>query len=176
MTRTVTDAAILLSAMTGVDSLDPITATGRPQTDYTKFLDPNGLRGARIGVARQHFDINDHVKKVMDAALDALRGLGATLVDPVEMKSHGKYNDSEFEVLLYEFKADLNAYLANTKVKARTLADLIKFNEDNREREMPYFGQEIFARRRRKVRSPTGLHKGIGEESSSVADGRASTR
>jgi amidase len=144
MARTVTDAAILLGAMTGVDSLDAITATGRAQADYTKFLDPNGLRGARIGVARQYFDINDHVKKVMDAALDALRGLGATLVDPVEMKSHNKYNDSEFEVLLYEFKTDLNAYLANTSVKSRTLADLIKFNEENRDREMPYFGQEIF--------------------------------
>ncbi len=144
MARTVTDAAILLGAMTGVDSLDAITATGRGQADYTKFLDPNGLRGARIGVARQYFDINDHVKKVMDAALDALRGLGATLVDPVEMKSHNKYNDSEFEVLLYEFKTGLNAYLANTSVQSRTLADLIKFNEENRDREMQYFGQEIF--------------------------------
>ncbi|HET8774407.1 MAG TPA: amidase, partial [Thermoanaerobaculia bacterium] len=144
MARTVTDAAILLGAMTGVDSLDAITATGRAQADYTKFLDPNGLRGARIGVARQYFDINDHVKKVLDAALDTLRGLGATLVDPVEIKSHNKFNDSEFEVLLYEFKADLNAYLANTSVKSRTLADLIKFNEENRDREMPYFGQEIF--------------------------------
>ncbi|MGZ5443217.1 MAG: amidase [Thermoanaerobaculia bacterium] len=144
MGRTVTDAAILLGAMTGIDSLDPVTATGRAHADYTKFLDPDGLRGARIGVARQYFDINDHVKKVMEAALEALRGLGATLVDPVEMKSHGKYNDSEYEVLLYEFKTDLNAYLANTTVKSRTLADLIKFNEENREREMPYFGQEIF--------------------------------
>jgi amidase len=144
MARTVTDAAILLSAMTGVDSLDPITANARAHADYTQFLDANGLRGARIGVARQYFDVNDHVKKIMDAALDALRTLGATLVDPVEMKTHGQYNDSEFEVLLYEFKTDLEAYLANAGLPHRTLADLIKFNEDNRDREMPYFGQEIF--------------------------------
>jgi amidase len=146
MARTVTDAAILLGAMTGADSLDPITAKGRAEADYTKFLDPNGLRGARIGVARQYFDINDHAKKIMDAALETLRGLGAVLIDPVEMKSHNKYNDSEFEVLLYEFKTDLNAYLANmpANVKPRTLADLIQFNEENRDREMPYFGQEIF--------------------------------
>jgi amidase len=146
MARTVTDAALLLGAMTGIDSLDPITAKGRAQADYTRFLDADGLRGARIGVARQYFDVNDHVKKVMDSALDALRKLGATLVDPVEMKSHNKYNDSEFEVLLYEFKTDLNAYLANApaSVQSRTLADLIKFNEENRDKEMPYFGQEIF--------------------------------
>ena len=146
MARTVMDAAILLSAITGADSLDSVTGTARRHADYTIFLEPDGLRGARIGVARQYFDINDHVKKVMDSALDTLRQLGATLVDPVEMKSHGKYGDSEYEVLLYEFKTDLNAYLATMpeNVRTRTLADLIKFNEDNREREMPYFGQEIF--------------------------------
>ncbi len=146
MARTVTDAAILLNAMTGIDSLDAATAKQRAQADYTKYLHPNGLRGARIGVARQYFDINDHVKKVMTSALDALRELGATLVDPVEMKTRGQYDDSELEVLLYEFKTDLNAYLANApaSVRTRTLADLIRFNEENREREMPYFGQELF--------------------------------
>jgi len=150
MARTVTDAAVLLAAMTGIDSLDPTTAASPVHADYAKFLDPDGLRGARIGVARQYFDINDHVTKVMDAALDTLRALGATLVDPVEMKSHGKYNDSEFEVLLYEFKADLNGYLANTTASTRTLADLIRFNEEHREREMPYFGQEIFVQAQEK--------------------------
>jgi amidase len=144
MARTVTDAAILLGVMTGIDSLDAMTAKSRAEADYTKFLDPNGLRGARIGVARQYFDINDHAKKVLDAALETLRGLGAVLVDPVEMKTHNQYNDSEFEVLLYEFKTDLNAYLASANTPYRTLADLIKFNEENRDREMPYFGQEIF--------------------------------
>jgi len=148
MTRTVTDAAILLGAMTGVDSLDAITATsrGHVHADYTTFLDPNGLRGARIGVARQSFGEHDQVKKVMESAIDTLRGLGATIVDPADMKTYNQYNDSEFEVLLYEFKAGINAYLAQLapNVQSRSLADLIRFNEENREREMPYFGQEIF--------------------------------
>jgi amidase len=148
MARTVTDAAILLGAMTGIDSLDPATASSRGhiEADYTRFLDPNGLRGARIGVARQYFAFSDHVEKVMKDALDVLTKLGATLVDPVKLEHTDEYGDSELEVLLYEFKADLNAYLAQLppNVKPRTLADLIKFNEDNRDREMPYFGQELF--------------------------------
>jgi amidase len=148
MTRTVTDAAILLGAMAGVDSLDPLTASsrGRAHADYTRFLDPNGLRGARIGVARQYFGFSPHVDRIMKDALDALTKLGATLVDPVEVAHTNDYGATELEVLLYEFKTDLNAYLAQlpTTVKTRTLADLIKFNEDNREREMPYFGQELF--------------------------------
>ena len=148
MTRTVTDAAILLGAMTGIDSLDRVTAAsrGRTHADYTRFLDPNGLRGARIGVARQFFGFNDHVDRIMKDALDALTKLGATLVDPANMERHTDYGQTELEVLLYEFKHDLNAYLAQLppSVKTRTLADLIKFNEENREKEMPYFGQELF--------------------------------
>ena len=148
MTRTVTDCAILLGAMAGIDSLDPLTATSRDHAhaDYTKFLDLDGLRGARIGVARQYFAINDHVTKVMDAAMDVLKKLGVTLVDPANMEKSDEYGQSELEVLLYEFKHDLNAYLAQLppNVKTRTLADVIRFNEENREREMPYFGQELF--------------------------------
>ncbi|HVG24359.1 MAG TPA: amidase [Thermoanaerobaculia bacterium] len=148
MARTVTDAAILLGAMSGVDSLDRDThaSRGHAHADYTQFLDPNGLRGARIGVARQYFDFNDHVERVMKNALDALKQLGATLVDPAKIEHSNDYGDTELEVLLYEFKNDVNEYLATAppSVKTRTLADLIKFNEDNREREMPYFGQELF--------------------------------
>jgi amidase len=148
MARTVTDAAILLGAMTGVDSLDPITLSsrGRVHADYTRFLDPNGLRGARIGVARQYFGFNDHVEKVMKEAVEAIGKLGATLVDPVEIATKGQFDESEFEVLLFEFKHDLNAYLATTPatVRTRTLADLIRFNDENADREMPYFGQELF--------------------------------
>ncbi len=148
MTRTVTDAAILLGAMTGIDSLDAVTSASRSHmhADYTTFLDANGLRGARIGIARQSFGANEHVKRVMDGAIDVIRGLGATIVDPADMKTHNQYGDSEFEVLLYEFKADLNAYLAQLgpQVTSRTLADLIRFNEENRDRELKYFGQEIF--------------------------------
>lgn len=148
MTRTVTDAAILLGAITGVDSLDAVTATsrGHVSTDYTQFLDANGLRGARIGVARKSFGFSDAVDRVMTESIEAIRNLGATIVDPADLETQGKFDESEFEVLLYEFKADLNAYLANLgpNVKYRTLADLIQFNKDHREQEMPYFGQEIF--------------------------------
>jgi amidase len=148
MARTVTDAAILLGAMTGIDSLDSVTlaSRGHVSADYTQFLDANGLRGARIGVARQSFGFSDAVDRVMNEAIEAIRGLGATIVDPANLGTDGKFNDSEFAVLLYEFKADLNAYLAGLapNVKPRTLADLIKFNEEHRDLEMPYFGQEIF--------------------------------
>ncbi|MDP9194999.1 MAG: amidase [Acidobacteriota bacterium] len=149
MARTVTDTAILLGAMTGIDSLDAITATSRSHVsaDYTQFLDANGLRGARIGVARGSFGFNDAVDRVMTDSIEAIRNLGATIVDPANLETQGKFDQSEFEVLLYEFKAGLNAYLAglSPNVTSRTLADLMKFNEEHRELEMPYFGQEIFA-------------------------------
>jgi amidase len=140
MCRTVTDAATLL----GVLSEKP--------RDFTKSLDANGLRGARIGVARKFFGINDSSDAVMKNAIDVLKQLGATIVDPADMATTGKYDDSEQEVLLYEFKTDINKYLSglNASVKARTLADLIKFNEANRDREMPYFGQELFEKAEKK--------------------------
>ncbi len=148
MTRTVSDAAILLSAITGIDARDPLTLASRTrrQHDYTKFLDANGLEGARIGVARQFFGFNPHVDQVMNDAIEVIRGLGATVIDPANLETHGQFNASEYEVLLYEFKADLNAYLAgiDSKIPHRTLADLIRFNEENKDREMPFFGQEIF--------------------------------
>lgn len=150
MARTVADAAALLGALTGIDSRDNVTAEsrGKSYTDYTQFLNKDGLRGARIGVARNLFGSREKVNKLMDAAIDALRQGGATLVDPANIETDGKFDDTEFEVLLYEFKADLNAYLAGlgANAPARTLKDLIEFNERNRDREMPYFGQEIFIR------------------------------
>jgi len=144
--RTVTDVAILLSALTGVDPRDAATKGSKPEADYTKFLDKDGLKGARIGVVRHYFGFNQHVDALMKEAIEAIKQLGATIVDPADMPTAGKYDDTEFDVLLYEFKTDLNKYLAdaNPNVKSRTLADLIKFNEENRDREMPYFGQEIF--------------------------------
>lgn len=153
MARTVTDAAILLGAMGGIDDLDAVTADsrGKAHADYTQFLDRDGLRGARIGVARKSFGFNDHVDRVMKSALDVIRELGATLVDPADLTG-GSFDDTEFEVLLYEFKADLNKYLAALPphIRTRSLADLIRFNEENRDREMPYFGQEIFERAEKK--------------------------
>ena len=149
MARTVTDAAILLGAMVGADPRDAITASnaGKGSDDYTRFLDPGGLEGARIGVARERFfGYSDSADRLVNDAIEVMRGLGAEIIDPANIPHAGDYDDAEFTVLLYEFKADLNAYLANLGSKApmRTLADLIAFNEANREREMPYFGQEIF--------------------------------
>ncbi|MFL5610774.1 MAG: amidase [Gemmatimonadaceae bacterium] len=147
MTRTVRDAAILLGVIAGVDARDSATSAsrGRGQSDYTRFLDANGLRGARIGVLRKNFGFNDSVDALMTNAVDVLKRQGATVVDPVALETAGKFDDSEFEVLLYEFKADLNAYLAGLGPNApvRTLKDIIDFNDRHKDQEMPYFGQDI---------------------------------
>jgi amidase len=148
MCRTVRDAATLLGVLTGVDPDDSATAAsrGNSQTDYTQFLDPNGLKGARIGIARKYFGFNDAVDALMEEALDAMKKQGATLVDPADIATFGKFDESELLVFMYELKADLNAYLArlggNTPV--RTLKDIMDFNDRNRQKEMPYFGQDLF--------------------------------
>jgi len=151
MARTVTDAAILLTALAGIDSRDAETAKSKGQSkpDYTKFLDANSLKGARIGVARaKFFGFSDVVDELMLAAVDEMKRQGATIVDPADIPTAGKFDDSELEVLLYEFKADLNAYLASLGPKApvKSMADIIAFNERNKEREMPYFAQELMVR------------------------------
>jgi len=147
MTRTVSDAAILLTAMIGIDPSDEATnaSRGKAAADYTQFLDKDGLRGVRLGVARKHFGFSERVDKLMNDLLAEMKRLGAVLVDPADIPTTGKFDDSEFEVLLYEFKADLNAYLARLGPQApvRSLKDVIAFNEKNRDREMPYFGQDI---------------------------------
>jgi amidase len=148
MTRTVRDAALLLTALAGLDPDDSATAAakGNLQPDYTKFLDVNGLKGARLGIARKFFDKNAPMDRFLSHCVDDLKRAGAEIVDPADLPSHGKWGDPENEVLLYEFKADLNAYLARLAPDrpARTLKDLIAFNERNRDREMPYFDQELF--------------------------------
>ncbi len=148
MARTVTDAAIILGALTGEDPRDKTTAQsrGKAYTDYTKFLDKGGLRGLRIGVARKHFDFNEHVGVLMSEVLNVLAGLGADLINPADIPTTGKFDDSEFEVLLYEFKADLNAYLQGLGASApvRSLKELIDYNGRNARLEMPYFRQDIF--------------------------------
>ena len=148
MARTVSDAAILLDALTGVDPEDAITAErGKAKrVHYTQFLDPKGLVGARIGAARKFFGFSDAVDKLMETAMDAMKRAGATVVDPAEVETAHKFEDSEFQVLLYEFKADLNAYLEKLApgVPVRSLKEIIGFNERNRAKEMPYFGQDIF--------------------------------
>ncbi len=148
MTRTVRDAAILLGVLTGVDARDAATkaSAGKSMTDYTTVLDPNGLRGARIGVARKHYmGYSIETDKLLEAAIDLMKKHGATIVDPADIATAGKTDDTEFDVLEYEFKADLNAYFATMKsnVKVRTLADVIAFNKANASRELRFFGQEI---------------------------------
>jgi amidase len=148
MCRTVRDAAILLGALTGVDPADAATAgsQGKAFTDYTKFCDPDGLKGARIGVARKYFGFNDAVDALMEQSLDAMKKQGATIVDPAEIETLGKFDETELLVFMYELKADLNAYLANLGPNApvKTLKDIIEFNDRNRQKEMPYFGQDLF--------------------------------
>jgi amidase len=147
MCRTVADAAALLGAMAGVDPRDPATAAaeGHIAPDYTAFLDAGGLRGARIGV-RPRTGANPVIDRLVEAAIRTLREQGAEVVDPADIATWGTLGNAEREVLYYEFNADLNAYLATMPdaVKHRTLADLIAFNEAHADREMPYFGQEIF--------------------------------
>jgi amidase len=148
MCRTVRDAAILLGALTEVDPADAATAgsQGKAFTDYTKFCDPNGLKGARLGVARKYFGFNDAVDALMEQSLDAMKKQGATIVDPAEIETLGKFDETELLVFMYELKADLNAYLANLGPNApvKTLKDIIEFNDRNRQKEMPYFGQDLF--------------------------------
>jgi amidase len=148
MCRTVRDAAILLGMLTGVDSDDAATAAsaGKSQTDYAQYCDPNGLKGAHIGVARKYFGFNDAVDALMERALGVMKAQGATLVDPADVATLGKFDETELLVFMYELKADLNAYLARLGPGApvRTLQDIIDFNERNRQKEMPYFGQDLF--------------------------------
>jgi amidase len=154
MCRTVRDAAMVLGALTGIDEQDAATSDSREHsyTDYTQFLKEDGLRGARIGVVRKTFGFSEKVDKIMEDALDTLKKQGAILIDPAPIETAGKFGDSELTVLLYELKADLNAYLARLGPNApvKTLQDIIDFNERNREKEMPYFGQDTFLKAQEK--------------------------
>lgn len=145
MARTVRDAAVLLSALAGVDPQDSITqiSAGKSSPDYTAFLDPNGLRGARIGVARQYFNIGPAVTAVIEDCIRLMKSAGAEIVDPADLPSFETWRETETEVLLYEFKADLNAYLHTRGAAVGSLEDCIHFNRDHRREEMPYFQQEL---------------------------------
>jgi len=148
MARTVRDAALLLNAMTGVDPRDAATSAsrGHAAVDYTTTLDAGALRGKRLGVVRSYFGFDPGVDRVMEAALAALRGAGAILVDPVVLPHAGEYDHSEGVVLRYEFKAGIAAYLATRSAGAfpRTLKELIAYNVQHADVEMPWFGQELF--------------------------------
>lgn len=149
ITRTVADAAAVLSAIAGPDPRDPVTANGASHAvDFTQFLNTDALRGARIGVPREHlFGYSDKTDGIVNAAIERLRELGAEVIDPAEIPTAGQLRQagSSIKVMLYEFKADLNAYLAERQDPTmHTLEDLIRFNEEHAEEEMRYFGQELF--------------------------------
>ena len=146
MARTVADAAILLGALTGGDERDPATRSSRKRalSNYAKFLDLDGLKGARIGVARNMAGTNPRVLKIFEHGLEVMKQLGAIIVDPANVPSFDKFGASEREVLHYEFKTDLNKYLKplGEKVMVHSMQDVVRFNEENEDRVMPYFGQE----------------------------------
>jgi amidase len=154
MCRSVADAAILLAAMAGTDPADPATkeATARLAKGYEKSLDPSGLQGARIGVPRKGlYGQNAAADRIVERALEDMKKLGAVIVDPADIETVSAFEKNELEVLLYEFKTDLNLYLASLpNAKIKSLKDAIEFNEKNRDREMPYFGQELFLQAEKK--------------------------
>jgi amidase len=147
MARSVSDAAILLSVLAGGDRRDPMTqeSRGKSQADYTQFLDRDGLRGVRIGVARNFFGFNEKVDQLMEESIGIMEHMGAEIVDPADVVTADQLWETEFEVLLYEFKTDLNTYLADLGPDApvHSLKDVIEFNERHRDEVMPHFGQDI---------------------------------
>ncbi|UCF37276.1 MAG: amidase [Acidobacteriota bacterium] len=148
ITRTVSDAAMVLGALTGIDARDGATkaSEGNGLKDYREFLDPDGLKGARIGIARQYFGFNPRVDDLGEEAIRLIEKAGATIVDSVEIQTRRQMGGPSYTVMLYEFKAGLNAYLASLGPNAgmRTLEDIIAFNEANRDLEMPFFEQNVF--------------------------------
>lgn len=142
MTRNVADAAAVLSAIVGADANDPVTQDATP-IDYRQFLKEDGLKGKRIGVARDYFGKHEGADKVIEGALQVLTDCGAILIDPVTLGSLRLFGNAEFELLLYEFKHNLNAYLAAHDARVNSLADVIAFNREHAEQVMPYFQQEL---------------------------------
>jgi amidase len=143
--RTAADAAALLGALTGVDPNDDVTklSDDKAEADYTKYLKSDGLKGAKIGILRAS-GFHPNVQPILESAIATIKSAGATVIDPVEVKTFGKFGDAVSQVMRYEFKATLNAYLGalGPDSKVRSLEDVIAFNEKHRDREMPFFGQE----------------------------------
>jgi amidase len=155
MARTVADAALLLGAMSGVDPADAPTSASQAHavSDYLRSLDPAALKGARIGVARkQYFGYSAATDRVVDQAIADMKAQGAVIVDPADIPTASKMDACENEILLYEFKTDLDKYLEKRGPSSavRSLADLIAFNEREKAREMPFFGQELFVSAQKK--------------------------
>jgi amidase len=147
LTRSVRDAAVMLGVMSGLDAADTASAAvgGRFEVDYAKYIDPNGLQGARLGIARKFFADNAPLNSFLDTCIATLKAAGAVIIDPADLPMHGSTGAPEQEVLLYEFKADLNAFLKRLPptFPVRSLAALIRFNEAHKDTEMPLFDQEL---------------------------------
>jgi amidase len=158
LARTVADAAILLGAMTGADGQDAATRLSKKRSfsNYGRFLDRDGLQGARIGVVRNMAGTDPRVLKIFEHCMEVMKHLGAVLVDPANILNYDKFDKTEREVLYYEFKADLNKYLksVNGSVQVHSIEDIIRFNEENSHKVMPYFGQEhlLAAQERKSLR------------------------
>jgi amidase len=148
MARTVSDAALLLGTLRGMDTSDPATAVSsrKSHSDYAQFLDVDGLKGARIGVVRRLFRLTPGADRVMEQALETMKRAGAVLVDPADIATIGNFGDSEFQVMLYEFKTGLNEYLRRRGGPISSLKEIIEFNEKHAEQELKWFGQEILLR------------------------------
>jgi amidase len=148
MTRTVADAAALLAAMAGMDPQDPATrVVTRREDNYPTALDANALKGARIGIARKrYFGYSPAADRIAEAAIAAMKAQGAVIIDPADIPTASQLDDCEFEILLYEFKDGLNSYLKalGSSARVKSLDEVIAFNEREKEKEMPFFGQEIF--------------------------------
>ncbi len=146
MARSVADAAALLTVLAGYDPADPATEPLKSQApeDYRRFLNRDALKGVRIGVMRQNAGFHDEVDAVFNRAIETLRSQGAIIIDPANIPTQGKFDSDEQTVLLYEFKDGINRYLASRGARPQTLADLIRFDDNERDREMPIFGQELF--------------------------------
>ena len=172
MARTVAEAALLLGCLAGVDPNDPetIAAEAHIQPDYTRFLDKDALRGARLGVSRRHFGSDWRVAALMQKTIDLLRSCGATVVDPADLYGETAYEGAEMQVLLYEFKADLNAYLAaHPEAPLHSLEEIITFNEARKSEIMPIFGQEIFRMAQKKGSLEGKIYRRAREKSRSLA-------
>jgi len=145
MGKTVSDVAILLGAMAGIDPDDAVTkeSDGRAHADYTKFLDANALRGKRIGIDKKPQGDNQYLHALQQKSVDLVKHLGAEVVELDYLDKMGKLGDAEYLLLQYEFKDGLNKYLAGSNAKMKSLADVIEFNKQNENRAMPYFKQDI---------------------------------
>jgi amidase len=143
--RTVRDAVILLNALVGIDADDPATAAsrGKAKTDYTQFLDINGLKGKRIGVEKTFLKHHEAIDALLHEALEQMKNSGATIVEVEFMNEYNKLGAAEFEVLKYEFKDGVNKYLSTASAQVKSLQDVINFNRQNEAKAMPYFKQEI---------------------------------